>query len=238
MNKYFNPNLFSKIIDKLLMPIVIMFIITLSYGIYQALVISPADYQQGEMVRIMYIHVPAAWMSLFIYSFMAVFSTGYLVWKNPFADMLVRSAAPIGACFTLIALITGSIWGKPIWGTWWVWDARLTSTLILFFFYLAYISLDHGTIYKEQNANNLAILALIGFINVPIVKFSVNFWNSLHQPASIIRMKGPSIHSSMLKPLFVMAVACLLYFLMILALKLKTEILLKKTYRLEQNFLK
>jgi heme exporter protein C len=238
MHKYFNPSLFAKIIDQTIWYIVFVTFACFTYGLYLAIIASPADYQQGEAVRIMYIHVPSAWMSLFIYSLMATFSAAYLVWKNPLADIIARNAAPIGACFTFITLTTGAIWGKPIWGTWWVWDARLTSLLILFFFYMGYIALDKASSNKEMGAKNLAILAIVGFINVPIVKFSVNFWNSLHQPASIIRVNGPSIHLSMLKPLLIMAVGCLFYFLMILAVRVKTEILVRKTKRIQKNYLK
>lgn len=185
---------------------------------------APSDYQQGEMVRIMYIHVPAAWMSLMIYSVMAVASAGYIIWKNPLLDLIARGSAPIGACFAFITLVTGSLWGKPIWGTWWVWDARLTSMFILFLFYLGYIALA-GSAPKSQGRNMaLAVLAIIGFINVPIVKFSVTFWNSLHQPASIIRLGKPTIHSTMLTPLLIMFIGNVQYFIMVLILRVKNAI--------------
>ena len=139
MHKYFNPGRFNRIIDKILPFALISTLLLFIVGLYYALVASPPDYQQGESVRIMYIHVPAAWMALGVYSLIAVFSAASLVWKNPLSDMIAISASPIGACFTLICLVTGSLWGKPIWGAWWVWDARLTSVLILFFFYLSHI---------------------------------------------------------------------------------------------------
>lgn len=196
------------------------------YSFYQ----SPEDYQQGEYVRIMYVHVPSAWLALAIYSLMAVSSLFYLVWHNQIFDLIAKSSAPIGALFCLITLVTGSFWGKPVWGTWWVWDARLTSMLILFFFYLGYLILVNLT---EDYSHNKAAscLAIFGFINVPIVKFSVNLWNSLHQPASVFKIGGPSIHSSMLLPLMIMFAAFSLYFIANLLINLKVRILSYKIYR-------
>ncbi len=211
--------------------------ITLGAGLYLALVASPADYQQGDMVRIMYIHVPAAWMALCIYSFMAAMSAASLIWKNPLSDIVARSAAPIGTMFALITLVTGSLWGKPVWGTWWVWDARLTSMLILFFFYVGYLALLQAFDDAIAGAKAAALLALVGFINVPIVKFSVDFWNTLHQPASILRMGGPSIHPSMLTPLLLMIAACTGYFIVILCIRTKAAIISRKIERLEEKLL-
>ncbi|KKB96716.1 Heme exporter protein C [Candidatus Arcanobacter lacustris] len=236
MHKYFTPYYFAKIADGLIVFFAIMSLSLFAVGLYWALVVSPADYQQGEAVRIMYIHVPAAWMSLFIYSFMASSSVSYLIWRSNFADIIARKSALIGCNFTFITLVTGSMWGKPIWGAWWVWDARLTSLLILFFFYLGYIAIDLSSKNREKTAISLAILAIIGFVNVPIVKFSVDFWNSLHQPASIIRSGGSAIDPSMLKPLLVMALACLFYFFWILFIRVKSEIINHKIQRLQSKY--
>lgn len=202
-------------------------------GIYMALVSSPADYQQGESVRIMYIHVPSAWMSLFIYSVIALASSLYLIFRNPLYDLIARASAPVGAAFTLITLITGSLWGKPIWGAWWVWDARLTSELILFFIYISYISLSNSFSTRSNGALASAALALIGLLNIPIIKFSVNWWHTLHQPASIIRIDGPHIHISMLAPLLIMAIGSTIYFLLITVLRLKMLIISHKIIRLQ-----
>jgi len=193
-----------------------------------AILNSPNDYQQSNAVRIMYIHVPAAWMSLIIYTLMAIFNLSGFVWKNPFFYLIARAIAPIGAVFTLITLITGSIWGKPIWGTWWVWDARLTSVLILFFLYLGYIILLDSFEDIGKGEKIAAIISIIGFINIPIIKFSVEYWNSLHQPASIMRSGGVAIDPAMLKPLLLTFGFYFCYFVFISLLKVKTEILLKK----------
>ena len=201
MYKLFSPNLFLKI-SKFLIPFSgILFLILTPIGLYFSLYNSPEDYQQGSMVRIMYVHVPSAWMSLGIYSFMAICSFSCLVWKTKMSYILSVSAAPIGAGFALITLVTGSIWGKPIWGTWWVWDARLTSMLVLFFIYISYIAIINSGNNLLRAEKPASVMAIIGFINIPIVKFSVDIWYSLHQPASILKLGGPSIHSSMLLPL-------------------------------------
>lgn len=202
-------------------------------GLKAALIDSPIDYQQGSAVRIMYIHVPAAWMALLVYSFMALSNLSGFIWKNPFLYLIARAIAPIGAVFTLITLITGSIWGKPIWGTWWVWDARLTSMLILFFLYLGYIILIDAFDEKSKGEKIAAIISIIGFINVPIIKFSVEYWNSLHQPASIIRSGGIAIDPSMLQPLLLMFGAYVSYFLFLALIRIKTEINLNKILRKE-----
>ena len=200
-------------------------------GVIFGLFLSPADYQQGDAVRIMYVHVPSAWMSLFIYSFIAALSFGYLVWKNPLCYLIAKAAAPIGAYFTVICLVTGSIWGYPMWGTWWVWDARLTSVLILFFIYLGYIALGEAFNTEEREAKSASVLALVGIINIPIIKYSVEWWNTLHQPASVFRFNGPTIDSSMLIPLLLMALAWMCIFAIILFFKIKTAIYLKKLER-------
>lgn len=226
MLKLLTPNLFLKV-EAMFIPILAVLLpITLGPGLYLALYSSPPDYQQGEMVRVMYVHVPSAWMSLGIYSFIAVCSFSALVWKTRLSYFLAVAAAPIGASFALITLVTGSLWGKPIWGTWWVWDARLTSMLVLFLLYISYITIVNSCSNILRAEKPASVMALIGFINIPIVKFSVDIWYSLHQPASILRIGGPSIHSSMLLPLMIMFTSFILYF--ILVLLVRTKILLNR----------
>ena len=221
MYNLFSPNLFLKI-SKFLIPLSgSLFLILTPVGLYFALYNSPADYQQGEMVRIMYIHVPSAWMSLGIYSFIAICSFSCLVWKTRMSYILAVSAAPMGAGFTLITLVTGSIWGKPIWGTWWVWDARLTSMLVLFFIYISYIAIINSGNNLLRAEKPASVMAIIGFINIPIVKFSVDIWYSLHQPASVLKLGGPSIHPSMLLPLFIMFSSFIMYFIFVLLIRVK-----------------
>lgn len=236
MHQYFNPGRFLRFINRIVPWLGGVTCFSLAAGLYMALVTSPSDYQQGEMVRIMYIHVPSAWMALFIYSFMAACSAASFIWKNPLSDMLAQSAAPIGTGFAAITLVTGSLWGKPVWGTWWVWDARLTSMLILFFFYIGYMALLNAFDDKVRAARAAALLSLVGFINIPIVKFSVDFWSTLHQPASIFRKSGPAIHASMLTPLLLMILGVTVYFLLLLCIRTKTIILKRKTDRLEAHF--
>jgi heme exporter protein C len=183
----------------------------LAVGLYWSLVIAPPDYQQGESVRIMFIHVPAAWLASLVYLLMAAASFVALVWRHPLAEIAAQAAAPVGAAFTLVCLATGSLWGRPMWGTWWVWDARLTSVLVLFFLYLGYIALVNAFDDPARGARAGSILALVGVINLPIIKFSVDWWNTLHQPASI-SLTGSTIDPSMLWPLLVMAVGFLLLF--------------------------
>ena len=197
-------------------------------GLWFAMVVSPADYQQGETVRIMYVHVPAAWMALATYSFMAAASVASLVWRHLLADIAARAAAPLGAGFTIIALATGSLWGKPIWNTWWVWDARLTSVLVLLFLYIGHIALTHAFDNPARGARAAAVLALVGFINIPIIKFSVNWWNTLHQPASVTRLDAPAIHPAMLTPLLLMALAFSAYFVTILLVRMRAELVARR----------
>jgi len=189
---------------------------------------SPVDYQQGNAVYIMYIHVPAAWMALMIYTLMAIFNISAFIWKNPFFHIISKSIAIIGCIFTAITLATGSLWGKPIWGTYWVWDARLTSMLILFFLYLGYIILLNSFSDREKGEKIAAIISIVGFINIPIIKFSVEYFNSLHQSASIMRSGGVAIHQSMLNPLLLMFGCYFSYFVFISLLRVKSEILSKK----------
>ena len=200
---------------------VIGFVAGLSWG----LLFSPPDYQQGETVRIMYIHVPSAWMAMFIYAAMALASAAALIWRHPVAELVAKASAPIGAAFTLICLVTGSLWGKPMWGTWWVWDARLTSMLILFFLYLGYIALWEAFDDPSRAGRAAAILALVGAVNLPIIKFSVDWWNTLHQPASVLTMAGPKIHADILWPLLLTALGAQAYYVWMLCLRVRTEIL-------------
>jgi heme exporter protein C len=196
----------------------------LAVGLGWALLLAPPDYQQGESVRIMFIHVPSAWMALSVYLFIAVASGIALVSRHPLAEVASQAAAPIGAAFTLVCLTTGSLWGRPMWGTWWVWDARLTSVLVLFFLYLGYIALVNAFDDASRGARAASLLALVGVVNLPIIKFSVDWWNTLHQPASVIRMGRPAIDASMLIPLLVMAVAFMLLFATLLLLRMRTAL--------------
>ena len=203
-------------------------VILLLWGVMNGLFFSPPDYQQGDAVRIMYVHVPAAWMALGIYASMGLMALIALIFKYPLATLGVRAVAPTGVAFTVICLISGSIWGAPIWGTWWVWDARLTSVLILLFFYLGYLVLSQAFDSQERSNYTANILVVVGLINLPVVKFSVDWWNTLHQPASILRLEGVAIHPEMLVPLFVMVGAFLAYALTLTAVRLQHEILSQK----------
>jgi len=204
-------------------------------GLYFGLFNSPPDYQQGETVRIMYVHVPSAWMALFIYTTIAIACVTGLIWRHPLAFICARAAAPIGACFTFICLLTGSLWGKTMWGAWWVWDARLTSVLILLFLYIGFITLHQAFDDSARGERSAAILAIIGFINIPIIKFSVDWWNTLHQPASIFKMAGPSIHSTMLYPLFTMGLGFIFYFTVLLLFRMRTLMLERRVRIMRMN---
>jgi heme exporter protein C len=179
----------------------------LAIGLVLALLVAPPDYQQGDSVRIMYVHVPAVTLAMACYVLMAIAALGTLVWRHPLADVAARAAAPLGAAFTFLGLLTGAIWGKPMWGAWWAWDARLTSFLVLLLLYLGLIALWRAYEEPARAARPAAILILVGLINIPVIKFSVDWWNTLHQPASILRLGGPTIHASMLWPLVVMLAA-------------------------------
>lgn len=225
MVAYANPAQFLRLADAVLPWAMGLTALLLGTGIYLSLFVAPPDYQQGESVRIMFVHVPAAWMALLVYAVMALMSAVGLVFRHPLAFLAAKAAAPIGACFTALALITGSLWGKPMWGTWWVWDARLTSVLVLFFLYLGYIAVWNAIEEPGRAARVAAVVALVGAINLPIIKFSVDWWNTLHQPASVLRTGGPSIDPSLLEPLLVMALGFLAYFVTLLLLRLRGEIL-------------
>jgi heme exporter protein C len=202
-------------------------------GLYLGLVQAPVDYQQGETVRIMFVHVPAAWMALFVYSLMAAASAVGIVFRHPLADVAAKTAAPIGASFTFLALATGALWGKPMWGAWWVWDARITSMFVLLLLYLGYIAIWQAIEERSQAARIAAIVAIVGFINVPIIKFSVDWWNTLHQPASVLRLDGPAIHASMLVPLLVMALAYAALFMALHLVAIRTEIMARRARQIE-----
>jgi len=226
INRLFKGNFDLKI--KVLMA---MGILLLFSGIVVGLFFSPADYQQGDYVRIMYIHVPSAWMSLGIYTSMGIFSFIFLIWRIQIMDVIAKKSAVIGAFFTLVTLVTGSIWGKPIWGTWWVWDARLTSMLILLFFYIGYILVINSESEFDLTNTTSAVLCVVGLINIPIVKFSVEYWTSLHQKASVIRFGGPTIHIDMLKPLFLVFFGSAIISICVVSLRVKTYLLIKKNLR-------
>jgi heme exporter protein C len=223
-----NPARFMRIANAVLPWCSAIALIAGGVGLGLALFVSPADYQQGDSVRIMYIHVPSAWMALSVYTMIAIFSAIALVWKHPLAHIVAGAAAPLGAGFTAICLVTGALWGQTSWGTWWVWDARLTSVLVLFFLYLGQIALADAFDDPERGTRAAALLALVGFVNIPIIKFSVEWWATLHQPASVIRASGPAIHPSMLWPLLLMAVAFMAYFAALLILRVRAAITQRK----------
>jgi heme exporter protein C len=206
-------------------------------GLYLALFASPPDYQQGETVRIMYVHVPAAWMALFIYGVMAAGSFVFLVFRHSIGDVIARASGWIGAWFALLTLVTGSLWGKPMWGAWWVWDARLTSMLVLFFLYLGYALLARQAEQDETIQKSCAVLALVGAINLPVIKFSVEWWQTLHQPASVFRLGGPAIDSSMLWPLLVMALAFTCFYFTVVIRGMHTLVSRAKLHRLRMRMM-
>ena len=218
-----NPTRFVGLADRVVPWLVSVAAIVLAVGLYMSFT-APEDFQQGITVRIMYIHVPFAWLAMMCYTLMAVSALGTLVWRHPLADVALKSAAPIGAVFTALALITGSIWGKPMWGTWWVWDARLTSVFVLFLMYLGIIALTRALDDASRAAWAAAIITLVGFINIPIIKFSVDWWNTLHQPASVFRLDGSTIDPSLLWPLLVMALGFTVLFFALHLMAMRTEI--------------
>jgi heme exporter protein C len=197
----------------------------MAVGLYWGLVVAPTDYQQGDSYRIIFIHVPAAWMSLFIYMVMASASAIGLIWRIKLAEVIAIASAPIGASFTFLALVTGSLWGKPMWGAWWVWDARLTSELLLLFLYLGVIALYNAVDDKRTAARATGILALVGVVNIPIIHYSVEWWNTLHQGPTVTKFDAPSIALSMLIPLLLMAVAFKLYYAVLVLLRARCEVL-------------
>jgi len=223
----------SKISFKAQKYIFILFIIVFSIGVIEALVLSPEDYKQSDSVRIMYVHVPSAWTAVGIFSLIAILSLGNLVFKNKYFLLIAKSLAPSGLVFNIIALVTGSIWGRPSWGTWWAWDARITSMLILCIFYILYI-LSWRILENKTSVNKVtSLISILGLINLPIIKFSVEWWNTLHQPASIT-LSGSSIHSSMLVPLFIMTAAFVLFSILIFLMKYNTELIKIKNKGLDR----
>ena len=234
MFKSFEPNKIFAITSKAPKYILFLFIVVLTIGLTEALVLSPEDYKQSDVVRIMYVHVPAAWISLGIFSSLALLSVGSFVFKNKNFALIAKSLAPSGFVFTIIALVTGSIWGKPTWGTWWAWDARITSMLILALFYGMYLLAWRIYENKEQVIKVTSLIAILGVINVPIIKFSVDWWNTLHQPASINILSNNSIHVSMLIPLAIMTAAFALFSLLIFLMKYNTELIKVKNKGLDR----
>jgi heme exporter protein C len=226
MFKSFEPNKIFAITSKAPKYVLFLFIVVLTIGLTEALILSPEDYKQSDAVRIMYVHVPAAWISLGIFSSLALLSVGSFVFKNKNFALIGKSLAPSGFVFNIIALVTGSIWGKPTWGTWWAWDARITSMLILALFYGMYLLAWKIYEDKEQVIKVTSLIAILGVINVPIIKFSVDWWNTLHQPASInILSANTAIHTSMLIPLGIMTAAFALFSLLIFLMKYNTELI-------------
>jgi heme exporter protein C len=231
MWSFANPTIFLALTRRLLPWLASVTALLLVIGLVMAFR-APPDYQQGETVKIMYIHVPSAWLSSFIYGIMTLASLGTLVWRHPLADAAQKAAAPLGAGFTFVCLVTGSLWGKPMWGTYWVWDARLTSVLVLFIIYLGLIALWRSIDDPGRAARAAAILTLVGAVDLPIIKFSVEWWNTLHQPASVFRIGGPTIAPELLWPLLVMAIAFTLLFLTLHLMAIRNEILRRRVARL------
>jgi len=224
-HKFGSPPHFYRIAGKWIPWLTWIVLLLLAAGLYDGLIEAPPDYQQGDSYRIMFVHVPAAWMSLFIYVVMAVCGAIIIIWRMKLAEVVLISSAPIGASFTFLALVTGSLWGKPMWGTYWVWDARLTSELILLFLYLGVIGLHNAIDDKRTAARAVAILALVGVVNIPIIHYSVEWWHSLHQGPTVTKFDKPSIHWSMLRPLLLMALAFQVYYVLALFHRCRAELL-------------
>ena len=223
-----NPTRFMSLSASLLPWISGLAAVLIAVGLYLAFFSAPPDYQQGQTVKIMFIHVPSAWLAMGVYLLVAISSFGLLVFRHPLADVSAKAAVPLGAAFTFLALVTGALWGRPMWGAYWVWDARLTSVLILFFLYLGLMALRSSRDDETLASRLTAILALVGVVLLPIIKFSVDWWNTLHQPASVLRIGGPSIHSSILTPLLVMAAGFMLAFIAMHLMAMRNEILRRR----------
>src|SRR2546421_11879830 len=223
-----NPTRFLAFTARLLPWLAIATAAAFAIGLYLVWAVAPDDYQQGATVKIMFIHVPNAWLAMGVWTVMSIASIGTLVWRHPLADVAAKSAAPLGAAFTFLALLTGSLWGRPMWGTYWVWDARLTSVLVLFLMYLGVIALWRTVDDPSRAARAAAILTLVGAINLPVIKFSVDWWNTLHQPASVLRVEGPAIHPTILTPLLVMILAFTLLFLTLHLAAMRNEIMRRR----------
>jgi heme exporter protein C len=231
-----NPSRFLALAERALPWLVAATLCAFAIGLVQTFFVAPDDYQQGATVKIMFVHVPAAWLSMFCWALMSVAALGTLVWRHPLADVAAKAAAPIGAAFTFLCLVTGSLWGRPMWGTYWVWDARLTSVLVLFLMYLGLIALWRTVDDPSRAGRAAAILTLVGAVNLPIIKFSVDWWNTLHQPASVFRLGGPTVDPSILVPLLWMAIAFTLLFVTLHLAAMRNEILRRRirTLRLMQ----
>lgn len=227
-----NPTRFLALTDRALPWLAAATALLMAIGLQQAWM-APDDYQQGSTVKIMFVHVPNAWLAMFVWIVMSLSALGTLVWRHPLADVSAKAAAPLGAAFTFVALVTGSLWGRPTWGTYWEWDARMTSVLVLFLMYLGLIALWRAVEDPSRAARAAAILTLVGAINIPIIKFSVEWWNTLHQPASLIRSGGTSIHPTILIPLLIMAVAFSLLFLTLHLAAMRNEILRRRVRTLQ-----
>jgi heme exporter protein C len=223
-----NPTRFLGLAERALPWLIAATVFAFAVGLTQALFIAPDDYQQGATVKIMFIHVPFAWLAMMCWGVMSLASLGTLVWRHPLADVAAKAAAPIGAAFTFLCLLTGSLWGRPMWGTYWVWDARLTSVLVMFIMYLGVIALWRTVDDPSSAGRASAILTLVGAVNLPIIKFSVDWWNTLHQPASVLRLGGPAIHPAILVPLLSMAIAFTLLFLTLHVAAMRNEILRRR----------
>jgi heme exporter protein C len=220
-----SPKHFYRIAGRWIPWLAALCVLLMLYGLYQGMVVAPTDYQQGDSYRIMFIHVPSAWMSLFVYMVMAGAGAVGLIWHMKLAEVIAISSAPIGASFTFLALITGAIWGKPMWGAWWVWDARLTAELILLFLYLGVMALYSAIEDKRTAARAVAILAIVGVVNIPIIHYSVEWWNTLHQGPTVTKFDAPSIDLRMLIPLLIMAVAFKLFYLLVVLMRARVEVL-------------
>jgi heme exporter protein C len=222
-----NPSRFLALSGRLLPWLSAATLVAFAFGLAQVIG-APDDYQQGATAKIMYIHVPSAWLSMFIWGTMSIAALGTLVWRHPLADVAAKAAAPIGAALTLQCLITGSLWGRPMWGTYWVWDGRLTSVLVLFLMYLGVLALWRTIEEPARAARAVAVLTLVGAINLPIIKFSVDWWSTLHQPSSVLRLGGPAMHPSILVPLLVMALAFFLLFITLHLAAMRNEIMRRR----------
>ena len=234
MFKYFEPNKIFSVTSKAPKYVLLLFIIVLSIGLTEALILSPEDYKQSHSVRIMYVHVPAAWISLGIFSSLTILSIVGYIFKIRNFFLISKSLAPSGLVFNIVALVTGSIWGKPTWGTWWAWDARITSMLILVLFYIMYLVAWRIYENKDKVFKITTVITILGIINVPIIKYSVDWWNTLHQPASINILSKSSIHVSMLVPLLIMTAAFALFSLLIFLMKYNTELIKIKNKGLDR----
>jgi heme exporter protein C len=222
-----NPTRFLAFAERVLPWLIGLTVLAFGAGLYLSQG-APDDYQQGATVKIMFLHVPSAWLSMFGWTVMSIAALGTLVWRHPLADVAAKAAAPLGAAFTFLCLTTGSLWGRPMWGTYWVWDARLTSVLVLFLMYLGVIALWHTVEEPSRAGRAAAILTLVGAINIPIIKWSVDWWNTLHQPASVVKLGGPAIHPTILVPLMTMAVAFMLLFITLHIAAMRNEILRRR----------